>query len=145
MLKFLKAYICKLLPALISSEEYLEGLWKSSIELTQEKNNFSILPSNKLEFINQTFGDLVVEYRNELFYEESPNKTITVNGKSFDWHGAKKETSVPYKVIRKNNTGIYVVSKNPYGKGWLINQLDFISDSIYKVKGSDIDEYFVRQ
>ena len=144
-MKILKAYLCKFFPSLVDSEEQLSGTWKSSLELTKENNDFASFPSKKSEFLNQVLGDLEVTYNNETSYLKSPDKKVTIGGKSFDWKGSPGDTALPYKVIRKNHNEIYLVAKNPYGTGWLLNKLVFLSENIYKVKTLGITECFVRQ
>ncbi len=128
----------------------LLGTWKSSLEMT--KNFYiehAILKSNQLEFIEQTFGELEVEYKKKSLVTRSNDKTIKINGKEFNLKGLNNE--VPYQILFETDRKVVLKQKNLDGR-WDTTTLIFENDDVYweyvgeNKYGSllNIREYFVR-
>lgn len=128
----------------------LQGKWRSSLPLTSAfYNSHAIMKPSQKEFVEQIFGELVIEYRDGVAISTSPDKKVTINGKRVDWKGSAE--SMPYDVLFSDKDRMVIKLKQKSGESG-VNVLNFVNDDTYWVYvghsqfGSDLNirEYFVR-
>jgi hypothetical protein len=132
------------------ADERLLGKWKSSLPLTREFYlSHAILTATQKQFVEQIFGDMVVEYRENIATSTSPNKKVTINGKTFDWEGGSE--SAAYEIIYSSPHQIVITRKLPNGAPYVAT-LNFVDNDTYWIYigdtpfGSELNirEYFER-
>lgn len=145
--RILSALVLILSPNIVKAESPLLGTWKSSLEISLAKNNLELIAPNTLGFVQQIVGELTITYKNDVLIEYSPKKTLTVDGKQFEWAGANGQ--FPYRVLKELEGSVIIKRKLTDGS-WVKSVITFENPDLYRVNWRDhsdvdFDEYFVRQ
>lgn len=135
--------------SITSANERLLGKWKSSLGLSKNfYQQHTILRPVQLEFIEQLFGNLEIEYKPGIATTRSRSKKIIINGEQHDFTGSNYEA--PYEILFESDNKIVI--KSLINGCWEASTLVFVNDNVYWVYpddgefGSDLNirEYFVR-
>jgi hypothetical protein len=153
--KFESAMIPRILSTLVllfsssitKAESPLLGTWKSSLEISLARNELESLAPNTLSFIRQVVGEMTIAYEADVLIENSPNKTLTIEGKEYEWTGANGR--FPYKVLKHLENSVLIKRKLADGS-WAKGIITFENPDLYRINWQDhsdvdFDEYFVRQ
>ena len=90
---------------------------------------------------------MTITYEADVLVEYSPNKTLIIEGKEYEWTG--ENGRFPYKVLEHLENGALIKRRLANGS-WAKDVITFESPDLYRVNWQDhsdvdFDEYFVRQ
>ena len=145
--RILSSLFLLLSSSISNAESPLLGTWKSSLEISLARNELEPLAPSTLSFIRQIVGELTITYEADVLIENSPSKILTIEGKQYEWAGARGR--FPYKVLKQLEDRVLIKRRLVDGS-WAKGVITFENSDLYRVNWqdhSDVDfnEYFIRQ
>ena len=142
--------IATLLIFMISTNTYafeIIGKWKSDAELSRKYNEANAILNEKQEsFIYQLFGNIVLEFKKDIYTSKTPDLKIEQDGKIVDFHGS--DETYKYKLLAKDSNTVVIQSPDIEGNESL-SYFEFESEGIMWIylpsSGSEITDLNIRE